>query len=398
VPSRPRRPLSSAISPGPADQRGDPKISALLATALDAPTHAPDDDLTHGFHAYPARMHPAIARSLVASFRPRDELVLDPFCGSGTVVLEAYLAGRPAVGVDLNPLALRIAEVKTDRRVAASRARFLERVTAAATASEARVRARVAVRAPLSPAEARWYDPHVLKELAGLREEIVACTEERDRRAMEVVLSSIVVKFSRQRADTDEREVQKRIRKGLVTEFFVRKANELVERWEALEASLPPDARPPRLVLGDALELRRVLGKRLRTDLIISSPPYGGTYDYDRHHARRLPWLGLDASELTRREIGARRRLGEAPDAAARWDAELRAMLASMQRLVREGGLVVLLVGDGEVGGKRVEAADQLRELAAFGGMEAVAAASQPRPDWRGKSPRLEHLVALRVR
>ena len=70
--------------------------------------------------------------------------------------------------------------------------------------SEGRVRARVPVRAPLSPEEVRWYDAHVLKEMAGLVEEIRAVPERVIRDALMLVFSSLVVKFSRQRSDTSE--------------------------------------------------------------------------------------------------------------------------------------------------------------------------------------------------
>lgn len=392
---RRRQPLSNVV--GPTATSGDPKLAGVLAAAMDAPRNAPDDELTHGFHTYPARMHQAIARTLLAELRPDDPMVLDPFAGSGTVLVEALVAGRPSVGVDLNPLALRIAEVKTDRRDAASRERFLATLARVAEASEARVRGRVPVHAPLSREEARWYDPHVLKELGGLRAELDAVTDERDRRALEVVLSAIVVKFSRQRADTTEDEVHKRIRKGLVTEFFARKGSELCERWQALAERASRTAPSPRLVLGDARELKRALGKRFHSDLVVTSPPYGGTYDYERHHARRFPWLRLDARELERYELGARRHLAYAEDARDRWDHEMGSALRSMARIVRPGGLLVLLVGDGEVGGRRIDAAAHLGELAPRADLQLVATASQPRPDWRGREARNEYLVALRV-
>jgi len=140
-----------------------------------------------------------------------------------------------------------------------------------------------------------------------------------------------------------------------------------------------------------------VLGNRFHSDLVITSPPYGGTYDYERHHARRFPWLRLDATALERSELGARRHLAAGDDARERWDHDMATVLGSMARVVRRGGLIVMLVGDGEVGGRRIDAALHLAELAPRAGLEVLATASQPRPDWRGREPRSEHLVALRV-
>src|SRR5262249_7300070 len=48
----------------------------------------------HGFHVYPARMHPVTASRLVELTSIAGSKVLDPFCGSGTVLVQAMLARR----------------------------------------------------------------------------------------------------------------------------------------------------------------------------------------------------------------------------------------------------------------------------------------------------------------
>ncbi|MGB9728685.1 MAG: DNA methyltransferase [Thermoprotei archaeon] len=69
--------------------------------------------LTHGFHPYPARMMPLIAKKVIERFTTNDDVILDPFCGSGTVLVEAIVHNRNAIGFDINPLATLIAKVKT---------------------------------------------------------------------------------------------------------------------------------------------------------------------------------------------------------------------------------------------------------------------------------------------
>jgi DNA methylase len=112
---------------GAVQTAGDARIAAKLAEAIDvAPAPEPrrdgsaDDDPdrahVHGFHTYPARMHPTTAGRLVRAATERDALVLDPFCGSGTVLVETMIAGRRAAGTDLNPLAERLARLKTATR------------------------------------------------------------------------------------------------------------------------------------------------------------------------------------------------------------------------------------------------------------------------------------------
>lgn len=70
-------------------------------------------------------------------------------------------------------------------------------------------------------------------------------------------------------------------------------------------------------------------------------------------------------------------------------------MLSSIASVLSPRGRVVLLVGDAEVGGRRISAAQQLDALAERAGLRVIASASQRRPDFRGGAPRREHLIVL---
>ncbi|RKU10744.1 adenine specific DNA methylase Mod [Candidatus Poribacteria bacterium] len=60
--------------------------------------------LTHGIFYYPAKFIPQVVRYALESFTKEDNWVVDPFAGSGTVGVEAYLCERNAFLLDLNPL------------------------------------------------------------------------------------------------------------------------------------------------------------------------------------------------------------------------------------------------------------------------------------------------------
>jgi SAM-dependent methyltransferase len=389
----PRRRTAFAQRVGAVRRAGDVELSEVLAAAFEA-SAAEADRWTHGFHAYPARMHPAIAAHLCERFARPGGTVLDPFCGSGTVLLEAMVRGAHGVGVDLNPLALRLAALKCSRLGTPARAKLLAAANEVAERTLAGVRARVEIRAPLSVSECRQYQSHVLRELAVLHHEIRAVTDRSVREALLMVFSSLVVKFSRQRADTSETEVEKRIGKGVPTRFFARKTEELVRRLAELNAALPPGAVAPKLILADARTLADQLAPG-SAELVITSPPYVGTYDYVDHHARRWQWLDIEPLRLRAGEIGARRDHTGA-EGRARWDRDLLAVLGSTAHALAAGGLALWLIGDGEIAGQRIPADVQLRELAGAAGLEVVAVASQRREDWRGGKPREEHLIAMR--
>jgi len=69
---------------------------------------------THGLHPYPAKMIPPIAERLLKRYASPGDLVLDPFCGSGGVLVESRLAGMNSIGIDLNPLACLLSEIKSN--------------------------------------------------------------------------------------------------------------------------------------------------------------------------------------------------------------------------------------------------------------------------------------------
>src|SRR3989344_4384672 len=72
-------------------------------------------EFTHGLHTYPAMMIPQIARRLIYLYGKDAKTLLDPFCGSGTSLVEASLVPtiKEAYGFDLNPLAILISKVKS---------------------------------------------------------------------------------------------------------------------------------------------------------------------------------------------------------------------------------------------------------------------------------------------
>ena len=70
-------------------------------------THPP----RYSFHKYWARKPANVISQHIEHYTKPGEIVLDPFCGSGVSVIESLIAGRRAIGVDVNPMAVHL--VKT---------------------------------------------------------------------------------------------------------------------------------------------------------------------------------------------------------------------------------------------------------------------------------------------
>jgi DNA modification methylase len=70
------------------------------------------DEPPHSFYKYPARFSPAFARAVIEAYSTVGDTVVDPFCGGGTSLVEAILAGRRAAGFDISSLAVFLARAK----------------------------------------------------------------------------------------------------------------------------------------------------------------------------------------------------------------------------------------------------------------------------------------------
>ena len=64
---------------------------------------------THDFYNYPARFSPKFVRKAIQTFTKPDDLVIDPFMGGGTTLVEAKLLNRNSIGFDISSLATFIA-------------------------------------------------------------------------------------------------------------------------------------------------------------------------------------------------------------------------------------------------------------------------------------------------
>jgi DNA modification methylase len=392
--ARQRRALSARG--GPITAAGEPAERRRLVEALDLPPDADARQLTHGFHSYPARFHPLLVRRLLAG-RGAPGVVLDPFVGGGTTLVEAMLIGARARGSDVNPLAVELSRLKAAVWPVPRRARLVERAAAVSARSLERVKARARTRGSGERYDdPRRYAPHVFRELVGLREELDDEPDAELLRALLLILSSIVVKVSRQPSDTAAGTVERAVAKGFASRLFARKAEELAARLGELAAAVPPATPPSDVRLADARALTHVDAESV--DLVVTSPPYLGTYDYAEQHARRYGWLGLDPGPFAAREIGARRGARAAADPLAAWQADVDAFVAEIARVLAPRGRAYVVIGDSAVGTRAIAGDQALRRAAERARLTLLAAAAQERPNFyapTGRRTRREHLVAL---
>jgi SAM-dependent methyltransferase len=337
--------------------------------------------LTHEIHRYSSKFIPQMARQAIELLTSPGELVLDPMVGSGTTLVEAWLLRRKAIGIDLNPLAILIARVKTrrvnrgrlDRAVSelgavveAVRAteigqqRMAETELAKAAISAASKDARL-----LDPWFAKWFQPHVLRDLLIVDHAIRRIDDDRVRDVARVAFSEILRRSSNAHGGYPNVMFNRRSpRKPSPGPIFARTLRTYAERVKELEEL--PNSEPN----VEERDARQTALADDSIDAIVSHPPYIGSVPYAEYGLLSLRWLQVDDRELDSRLLGGKRR---SPDVTERFRTMYSDVLSEANRVLRRGRVMCLVVGDPVVRGKVVDLARMTRELAAASGFVEIA-------------------------
>lgn len=313
-------------------------------------------------HPYPAKFIGELPAAFLRALPvPKGTVVFDPFCGSGTTLVEAQRAGYEAVGVDLNPIACLISRVKT----APLNSGFL-------------VAARRLLEVAENDCESRrfeipnvdhWFKTDVQQAVGAIanqlaREEFSAWSD-----SLRLCLSSILVRVSNQDSDTRYAAVEKRVSRQDVFDAFQQASKKL---HEALEARTWP-LKQCAVIESDVLKVQaHQIGRPV--GMVITSPPYPNAYEYWLYHKYRMWWLGFDPLSVKEQEIGARAHFFKKNHHTAEmFEDQMRETFALVREVLVPGGHLCVVVGRSKIHGKVVDNGTTLYSLAQRMGFKAVA-------------------------
>jgi DNA modification methylase len=323
--------------------------------------------LTHNLHPYPARFPPQIPRLLIANLSEPGDLVLDPFCGCGTTLLEAVLAGRNAIGIDANPLAVLISRAKTQPL---SRSQIaLARDTISAV--EAEIQAwyghdlfapRPTFEIPHIPKLDFWFKEFVVNELAIIRQRLFQVPDQIVASVLKVAFSSVIVTVSNQDSDTRYVRREKRLKSTGVLKAFKEKALAALHRIAQLNSLV---SGTPTVHHADARSITFLNPETIR--LVVTSPPYPNAYSYHLYHRNRMLWLEMDPDGFKRDEIGSHRKYsrkqnGETEETFLK---EMIQVFSSLHTALVPGGICAVVIGDSLIRGRVIANDELFAEVAA---------------------------------
>lgn len=338
--------------------------------------------LTHNLHPYPAKFIPQIPNALIQELSSVGDTIADIFCGSGTTLVEALQLKRHAVGIDANPLAALISQAKTTA--------LDEESFSALSAHQDACRRLVHSIDPhigdlfhggrpfqslaWRPAQKIcefWFEPHVVEELAELRQLIDATPVGTVKRLCQTALSAIIVAVSKQDSDTRYVRRDKAVAPGDTVRRYLSQLDAATEAVREL-SGLVEDRFSCQVFNLDVLNAPDTEA----FDLVVTSPPYPNAYSYHLYHRTRLAWLGHDHEQFKKVEIGSHRKYsakGRNRATAETFQREFKSIFRWLRGRLRPRGHTCLVIGDSTLDGRRIDNASLIADAGAGAGFREVA-------------------------
>ena len=335
-------------------------------------------------HPFPARMAPDIAQEFL-DLVPEGGRVLDPMCGSGTVLRSAVEASVDCTGVDIDPLAVLMSRVwvtplASSKIVDAA----YDVVHRAKNLQDDQVE-------QISDPETRrfisfWFAPLQRRQLHRLAT-VLRERNQPETDALAVALSRIIV--SKEMMASLARDTSHSRPHKVATDNSFDVFQGFVKATVQVAKRLAPELIRGKADVfeGDARKLSQLGDNSF--DLAVTSPPYLNAIDYLRGHKLALVWLGYEVSSIrtTRsKSVGAERALActaihvdfaryvcETPISTVadrhlgwirRFAADMQAVFRELARVVKQDGTVVMVVGNSFLRGAVINNAMLVGDLA----------------------------------
>jgi len=359
--------------------------------------------LTHDIHRYPAKFIPQLARRIIEEYSMEGETVLDPFCGSGTALLEARLTGRNAIGVDLNPVAYYVSKVKTSpiepKKLKRLWDDFSKKLSPLFGFNE--VEPYPLPEKALETLSA-WIPERQLEDMRKLFTLINEVEDGRFRDFLLVAFSNIQKNCSwwLMKSVKPTRDFKKKVPDVIPT--FTRQVRRMIKKNNELWEILKDSKTWVRVYKADTRRLSSVV--RETVDLIVFSPPYVTSYEYVDVHKLSIIWLEQtkELRELKKQFIGSASakpkdvplRSSIAEDiveklqgkdkrlakAVRTYFEDMQLSFEEMDRVLKDGGVVSIVIGNTKLKGVEIKNAEVFAEMFMDMGYELEKVVKRPIP------------------
>ncbi|MDI3484953.1 MAG: hypothetical protein PWQ50_173 [Methanolobus sp.] len=322
---------------------------------------------THGFHPYPAKFTPQVVNKYLSIYCKPGDTVLDPFCGSGTTLVECVLNDINAYGIDLNPIAVIMSKAKTNQYTADQIKIFkeivsdLEYIKANKLIDYWEKSSGHTFSIPDFPNRNHWFQDNVSKELVILKNYIFSFKDEKVVDLLKCAFSKIIVKVSNQDSEVRYTAKNKNHPDGIVLSSFLSTLKDYIKQIDEVDFKFNDKVN---VYHGDTSKILTELDDNL-FDYVFTSPPYINTFDYYLYHKQRMFWLDFDHKVVRRNEIGNHHRIDTKSfdDAKSEYVSSMTHIINEISRVSKNGSYFTILIGDGIVEGKLIDMSQVMAEI-----------------------------------
>ncbi|MEW6409189.1 MAG: DNA methyltransferase [Nitrospirota bacterium] len=305
--------------------------------------------LSHRFHSYPARFIPQIPKTFISLFTNENDIVIDPFCGCGTTIVESFLNGRDSIGNDFNPLACLITKVKT-RLIPEGDLNLLgKKLMEIKKYVDSDHRRPEYLRKLPKRNVSNLFNRDVINELCLIKEGLDELKDKHNIHELGLVaLSATIWSIIESENGID------------IFANFYRKITNMMDTIREVRNIVKKEPKVT-VIHGDArfLEIDSNVSR-----LIVTSPPYVNALDYYRVHMYNMLWLGMDYEGFRKHEIGGHSHyIANRFRLLSEYLADMFRSMIEMNRVLEKGGICVIAIGNSSL---EYELIESYRHFLAF--------------------------------
>lgn len=344
------------------------ELLQYLATLTDVPAMK-TTYMTHGIHQYPAKFIPELPQKIIQECTKERNTILDPFCGSGTTLLEAALCGRKSIGVDSNPIAALVSKVKT-QPLSKDEIKQIDSIIGELSKVGPSSLERKWV--PDDKNLSHWFQESVITELSWLKDYIERIQLDNLRNFLLCIFSSIIVTVSNQESSTRYAAKEKNIKVGGVITSFLRKLKAEKKGISLLSENRNAIRNVPKVINKDLTIIDDSDIPENSVDIIITSPPYANSYDYYLYHKWRMVWLGYDYHAVQEQEIGSRHEHSSKKAPLSTFEDRMIPAMFKLSKVLKPNKMAFFFVGDSIIAGELINMSDCFKRIAEQSGFKFV--------------------------
>jgi len=322
--------------------------------------------ITHGYHRYPAKFIPQIVSRLAEKYTKEGDLVVDPFGGCGTTLVESKVMGRPSIGVDINPVAVLITKAK----ITPIDPKKIEKAFVAIKTKLDTCDEDIKTKVPEHERIDYWFKPEEKRKLAFIFTEISKLKDQDIRDFFCCAFSNILKNCSiwLQKSNKPTRDPNKKPSDPIPT-FY--KQIKMMMRGNVRFYELSKEKNhleiPSQIYCTDA---RTIPVKDNSVNLIVTSPPYVTSYEYADLHQLTALWLEYtkNLNDFRKRFIGTSyhnkkdlvlnselaekirnellKKDKKTAEEVSTYFSEMNQVFAEMKRILKKGGKTCIVIGN----------------------------------------------------